>query len=213
MSVSVIAYQSAVRQPYYALCFQPESQFLLYLLPVHWLVAVRCHQATLCCKHRPPAIALYRATLQHKIIIVCKARGTFLLCVEGAILMQRARYFVVKRCLKFLSPTIKAEVQHRQFAVSRAQRYRSMVSRPCIVCLAITDIHPRHLFCRKSAAQLRPHPYRVRCSYHHSLMTCYGIHHLHVSICYFIQVRSPVSSLVRPCQHHQALWFPFCGQG
>ena len=70
MSIGVVAYEVAIVDPHYAPCVKAAFQCLFYLVLCHGLVAPRSEEATRGGEHRSLAVALYRASFEHEVVVV-----------------------------------------------------------------------------------------------------------------------------------------------
>ena len=70
MSVGVVANELTMIEPYNLACTKTLQKRLLYLLSCHWLVAMWRHKAHTGSEDGTASVALYRATLKHKVVII-----------------------------------------------------------------------------------------------------------------------------------------------
>ena len=105
MAISVVACQLAMVYPHHAVGMQPLEQPPLYARTVQGLVAVWGQQTLTGGKDGATAIALYRAALEHHVIVVAA------LAVQQALGTQVGGDGVVVLPGKLVAPAVETEVE------------------------------------------------------------------------------------------------------
>ena len=129
MSVSIIAYELSVVEPYNLASAKTLLKHLLYLILSHRLIAMGSHKANARCENSSPTVALYRATLEHKVVII------HTLTLEHALMEQCAVDKIVLVGSKLLAPSIETEVE--QAAWSRDIRRRNKRKEGMVACPSV----------------------------------------------------------------------------
>ena len=204
VSVGVVANEVAVVEPHHTVGTEHPLQMLLNVVLRHGLVTVRREQ-TLACRHDGAlAVALYRASLKHKLVLV------HIHPLVGAKLKELSVEGVVLVGSKLVAPSVEAEVDEMAFAnpVLRQERYESVVACPCVVVVASIDPHTAHLLVVKALCQQLAHLVGLSGGNDERLIVGHSFRDLHERVCYVFEIRLPVGVGVRPCQLHPRLVVP-----
>ena len=204
VSVGVVANEVAVVKPHHTVGTENGLYMFFNLFFGHGLVTVRSKQ-TLACRHDGAlAVALYRASLKHKLVLV------HIHPLVGAKLKELSVEGVVLVGSKLVAPSVEAEVDEMSFAlpVLRQERYESVVACPCVVVVASIDPHTAHLLVVKALCQQLAHLVGLSGGNDERLIVGHGFRDLHERVCYVFEIRLPVGVGVRPCQLHPCLVVP-----
>ena len=196
--VGVVAFQFAVVYPHHLFHTQPPFQLLFNFLTAQGLVAVRSQQAGAGGEEGALAVALYRASFQHKVVMVLQ------LAAEDALSPQLAGDGVVEQGLEFFSPSVEMEVEQPhmafRFVFSVCQGNGAMVACPGVVALTGIDADALRQGRGHSLRCQLPYGIGLGGGYDHTLPLGDDSGELQVGLGYLFEIVFPVGAGMGPGQ-------------
>ena len=193
-------------EPYNLASAKTLLKHLLYLILSHRLIAMGSHKANARCENSSPTVALYRATLEHKVVII------HTLTLEHALMEQCAVDKIVLVGSKLLAPSIETEVEQAAWSRDirrRNKRKEGMVACPSVVVVALVYAHTAHLLIAQAVLKLLAHTLGIFGGNDKRLVLSHSLCYLNECLGDVVEIRTPIGGLVWPSELHTSLAMPF----